>query len=80
MNKSDVVLTVKDQGCGIAKEDLEKIGHPFYTTKEKGTGLGLAVCYSIALRHNAEIKIKTSPKGTTFFIIFKQAEHPVSEC
>jgi PAS domain S-box-containing protein len=72
MNKSDVVLTVKDQGCGIATADLEKIGLPFFTTKEKGTGLGLAVCYSIAARHNAEIKIKTSPKGTTFFIIFKQ--------
>ena len=73
MNKSDVILTVKDQGCGIAAEDLENLGIPFYTTKEKGTGLGLAVCYSIAARHNADIKIKTSPKGTTFFIIFKKS-------
>ena len=73
MDNNDVVLTVKDQGSGIASDVLGKIGLPFFTTKEKGTGLGLAVCYSIAARHNAEIKIKTSPKGTTFFIIFKQS-------
>jgi PAS domain S-box-containing protein len=72
MNQNDVVLTVSDQGHGIAAEDLDKIGTPFFTTKEEGTGLGLAVCYSVAARHNADIKIKTGPKGTTFFIIFKQ--------
>ena len=73
MNLSDVVLTVSDQGHGIAAEDLDKIGTPFFTTKEEGTGLGLAVCYTVADRHNADIKIKTSPKGTTFFIIFKKS-------
>lgn len=72
MNHGDVVLSVSDQGRGIPPEVLEKIGTPFFTTKETGTGLGLAVCYSIAARHNAEIKIKTNRKGTTFFIIFKQ--------
>lgn len=69
-NQSDVVLSVNDQGRGIPPDVLEKIGTPFFTTKEKGTGLGLAVCYSIAARHNAKIKVKTSSKGTTFFVIF----------
>ncbi len=73
MNQDDVVLAVHDQGHGIAPEVLEKIGTPFFTTKESGTGLGLAVCYSISARHNADIKIKTSPKGTTFFIMFNRA-------
>jgi two-component system, sporulation sensor kinase E len=73
MNNRDVVLTVKDQGHGIPSEVMEKIGAPFFTTKEKGTGLGLAVCYNIAARHNAEIKIRNGPKGTTFFVIFKQS-------
>ncbi len=41
-------LEVADQGGGIPIEVLPKIGAPFVTTKEKGTGLGLAVCYSIA--------------------------------
>jgi two-component system, sporulation sensor kinase E len=73
MNQNDVVLTVSDHGPGIATEHLDKIGTPFFTTKEEGTGLGLAVCYSIADKHNADIKIKTGPKGTTFFVIFKQS-------
>jgi two-component system, sporulation sensor kinase E len=65
-----VVLMVEDEGTGIEANVLEKIGTPFFTTKESGTGLGLAVCYSIATRHNAVIKIKTAPGGTTFFVRF----------
>jgi PAS domain S-box-containing protein len=65
-----VVLKVRDEGKGIDKDVLEKLGTPFYTTKDSGTGLGLAVCYSIATRHNAEIRIETSPAGTTFYITF----------
>lgn len=66
----NVVLSVQDQGLGIDPEVLEKIGTPFFTTKEKGTGLGLATCYSIAARHNATIEIETGSQGTTFFIRF----------
>jgi PAS domain S-box-containing protein len=74
LNKdAEVVLSVADQGCGIAQEDLEKIGTPFFTTKEQGTGLGLAVCYSVAARHNATIKIDTGSGGTTFSVVFKQS-------
>lgn len=49
----EVVMAVRDEGTGIKPSDFEKIGTPFFTTKEQGTGLGLAVCYSIATRHNA---------------------------
>ncbi|MFX4263350.1 MEDS domain-containing protein [Pelotomaculum propionicicum] len=70
--EDEVVLTVKDSGKGIEPEILEKIGIPFYTTKENGTGLGLAVCYSIASRHNAKIDIKTGTEGTTFSVRFKK--------
>lgn len=66
-----VVLSVQDQGKGIEPEVLEKIGTPFFTTKDNGTGLGLAVCYSIAARHNATIRAKTSTEGTTFLVRFK---------
>ncbi|OPX83338.1 MAG: Sporulation kinase E [Pelotomaculum sp. PtaB.Bin104] len=68
---NEVVLAVQDQGKGIPPENLEKIGQPFFTTKENGTGLGLATCYSIAERHNAKIDIETSTDGTTIFIRFK---------
>lgn len=69
---NDVVLEVRDQGKGIEKEILEKLGTPFYTTKDNGTGLGLGVSYGIAARHNAKIEIETGPQGTVFYTVFKQ--------
>ncbi len=68
-----VVLTIIDQGTGITPELVAKLGTPFFTTKDSGTGLGLAVCYSIAHRHNAKIDFTTSKNGTTFSIYFPQA-------
>ncbi|KEO82402.1 PAS domain S-box protein [Tumebacillus flagellatus] len=65
-----VVLEIHDQGPGIPPEILEKIGTPFVTTKETGTGLGLAVCYSVAARHGASIEVKTGESGTTFWVKF----------
>jgi PAS domain S-box-containing protein len=66
-----VVLAVQDEGHGISAKVMKKIGTPFFTTKENGTGLGLAVCYSIANRHNATIQPITSPNGTTFYVLFQ---------
>lgn len=65
-----VVLSIQDKGCGIKTEDVSKLGTPFFTTKEGGTGLGLATCYSIAASHNASIDVDTGPQGTTFFVRF----------
>ena len=72
----EVVLSVKDCGNGIPSDILDKIGTPFFTTKEYGTGLGLATCYSIANRHNASIQIDTGPGGTTFFVRFMNKGTP----
>lgn len=69
-DRMEVVLSVHDQGDGIAPSIREKIGTPFFTTKDYGTGIGLAVCYSIAARHNARIDIDTGPWGTTFYVRF----------
>ncbi|MDD4335053.1 MAG: ATP-binding protein, partial [Desulfotomaculaceae bacterium] len=68
----EVILSVKDRGGGIADDVLEKLGTPFFTTKDNGTGLGLAACYSIAVRHGARISIETGAAGATFFVRFKQ--------
>lgn len=70
----DIVLSVQDQGKGIQPEILEKLGTPFLTTKDSGTGLGLAVCYSIAARHGASIQVNTNPSGTIFFVRFRQRQ------
>lgn len=70
MENGKVVVAVEDQGHGIPDEIKHKIGTPFFTTKESGTGLGMAICYSIIQRHNATLDFITSPKGTTFFIRF----------
>jgi signal transduction histidine kinase len=66
----EVVLFIRDEGSGLPPEILHKLGTPFLTTKEKGTGLGLAVCYSIAARHNARIDYETGEAGTTFYVRF----------
>lgn len=65
-----VILMIQDEGEGIKEEHLDKLGTPFFTTKERGTGLGLAVCYSIASRHRAVIEVETGERGTTFFVKF----------
>ena len=76
-DNGQVVLLVQDEGPGIDDSILDKLGMPFVTSKENGTGLGLSVCYRIAARHNATIEVKTGPQGTTFFVRFplqKKAE------
>lgn len=65
-----VVLAIQDEGEGIPTHILENLGTPFLTTKDTGTGLGLAVCYRIANRHQAQIKVDSSSQGTTFFVVF----------
>ncbi len=62
---SRVSILIRDNGEGIPKEDLGKILSPFFTTKAKGTGLGLAVCNQIVMLHNGSIDIESSiGKGT----------------
>jgi len=63
------VLSITDEGSGIQPENLKKLGIPFYTTKDSGTGLGLATCFRIAESHKAKINIFSSPSGTTVCVI-----------
>ncbi len=72
--ENQVVLSVVDQGEGIPDDILDKLGTPFFTTKEQGTGLGLAVCFSIAARHNAKLDFKSSLEGSTFMVRFSLPE------
>ncbi len=75
-NEDEVVFIVSDTGTGIAKENMDKIFTPFFTTKEmgKGTGLGLALIYGIVKMHKGKIHVESNadarqgPTGTTFRI------------
>lgn len=65
----DVTVIVKDQGFGISKELMERIGEPFYSSKEKGTGLGMTVSFKIVQSHNGTIKFNSQPQKGTEVII-----------
>ena len=66
---SYVKISFKDHGIGMPKEMLHKIFDPFYTTKPKGHGLGLATCYSIINRHGGCIDVESeSGKGSVFSV------------
>jgi len=67
----NIVIAVQDEGKGIPSDFIPKLGTPFFTTKENGIGLGLAVCYSIVARHRASLDIITSKKGTNVLVKFK---------
>ncbi|WP_170233151.1 PAS domain-containing sensor histidine kinase [Sporomusa termitida] len=65
-----VAITIEDNGNGIPREIVEKLGTPFFTTKECGTGLGLSVCYSIVQNHGGRIIVDSQVgKGTVFTVL-----------
>lgn len=65
-----IVIRVKDSGVGMTNEQLGRLGQPYYSLKEKGTGLGLMVTFSILQAHNGTLEYKSeSGKGTEAIII-----------
>ena len=64
-----VQLEVSDSGKGLTKEECERLFTPYYTTKQHGTGLGLAVVQSVVSDHGGKISVESEPdRGTTFRI------------
>lgn len=68
--KNNYVILIKDNGIGINKEDLKKVGTAFYTTKKNGTGLGVCFSKEIIEKHNGVMLYLSKPgKGTNVKII-----------
>ena len=75
---SYVLVSFKDTGIGILTSDLSRIFDPYFTTKQKGSGLGLAVTYSIIKKHKAAIHVESSlGQGTEFTIVLQSAQKAV---
>ncbi len=67
--ESEMVIEVIDEGVGVDPEDLDKLFNPFFTTKESGTGLGLAVAHQIVGQHGGVLRACNNPdRGMTFSI------------
>lgn len=64
-----ICVAFSDTGIGIPEEELSKIFEPFHSKRDKGMGLGLAICHNIVELHQGRIEVKSQPqKGTTFYL------------
>lgn len=69
VKKNSIVIVFEDTGVGIDSDNLSRVFDPLFTTKEKGTGLGLAVSYRIIKKLNGSITVESEPnKGSKFVI------------
>lgn len=68
--KPAIKLIIEDNGIGIVDKDLNQIFDPFFSTKEKGSGLGLSIVYKLVEGHQGEIKVESKEGEGTKFIIF----------
>ncbi|MBO9597703.1 MAG: PAS domain S-box protein [Cohnella sp.] len=74
-----VVIEVEDQGGGIPQEVIKRLGEPFYTTKQSGTGLGLTVCFKIIQAHGGTLTFASIPNQGTVAIVKLPVEAPAEE-
>ena len=74
-DRDEVVVSVTDEGGGIPEELRDKVFNLYFSTKEQGSGIGLAMTFRIIQLHNATIDFVSRPgEGTTFFLRFQVAE------
>ena len=76
-----IKVSIRDRGCGIPDENLLRIFDPYFTTKSKGTGLGLATSYTIVKRHMGHMTVESETAlGTTFKVYLPASdEAPIHE-
>lgn len=72
----EMIITIADNGKGMNPEELLKVGTPFFTTKDYGTGLGMSICYQIVNEHSGRIEIESEPGSGTSVIIYLPCRLP----
>ncbi|MEA3322548.1 MAG: ATP-binding protein [Bacillota bacterium] len=67
--KNDIIITIKDSGVGMTSDEINRLGKPYFSTKEEGTGLGMLMVYSTINKVKGTINVQSEKgKGTTFII------------
>lgn len=82
IEKQYIQISIEDNGCGIAQENVSKIFDPYFSTKSNGSGLGLALSHSIIAKHNGRFSVSSElGHGTTFTILLpaKLTDNKVEE-
>ncbi|MGI2327536.1 ATP-binding protein [Planococcus sp. YIM B11945] len=79
-NNTKAFIELEDEGIGMTKEEVQRLGEPYFSTKIKGTGLGMMVTYSVIHQMNGDILVESEKeKGTTFTLVFPVCELKLEE-
>lgn len=79
-SRSNVKIEIEDNGKGMSEDEVKRLGMPFYSTKEAGTGLGMMVCYRIIKTMQGTIHVTSKKdRGTCFTIVLPKAKEPCSK-
>jgi two-component system sporulation sensor kinase B len=67
--KQNIIISIRDSGIGMTKEEITRLGKPYYSTKAEGTGLGMLMIYSTIDKVKGNVEVDSEKgKGTTFLI------------
>jgi len=77
-SEENIRITISDSGCGMSSGDISRLFQPFFTTKQKGTGIGLALARKILQQHNGDIIIESAPgKGTSVIMTLPHRQEEI---
>ena len=79
-NADNVQISVSDDGPGIPADVVPRLFEPFFTTRSRGTGLGLAVVQAVAQNHGGKVSVVTSTSGSCFTMRFPASPPPEERC
>ena len=76
LHDDELRLSVADTGPGVSAENRERIFYPFFTTREQGTGVGLAEVHKMVVSHGGSVEVRERPGGGAVFLVHLPLEEP----